>query len=271
VSVVVVALLVVGAVIVFGGTKSASAEVIDAVNSTLGDKTAHVDVTLAIKAAGADVTGHGSGGMDFTTNALQLQLTIGVDGQQVPITADYLGGVIYENIPGLGQLTPGKSWISIDLSSLSSAAAKDPTTSSIGNNPAVMLHMLAQQGNKVVPLGPSTVDGVAVNGYSVTVNPATIAQQLKKANLPSWIEKAAVGLKVQNYSVKVFVDSSDTLRSLEVQTTATKAQTGPVSVDETLGFSDYGTPVTVTTPPADQVESFQQFLQAESALGGTSS
>jgi hypothetical protein len=262
VSVLVVILLVVGAVVIFGGSESASAKVVSAVDSTLNNGTAHLTMTLSGSSAGTNVTGSGSGSIDFTNDALQLQMTVGADGQQVPISAIYLGGVIYESIPGLSTVAPGKSWLSIDLSSIQKLEAQSPTTQGLSSNPALNLQLLAQQGNTVVPLGPSTIDGVAVNGYSVTVNTSKVAQKLKNANLPSWMQQAVTGLKVQNLDMKVFIDNSGMLRSLETQLKEKTAAAGSVSFDETLDFSDYGTPVSVTAPPAGQVESFQQLLQA---------
>jgi hypothetical protein len=267
--IVVVVLVVVAAAVVFGRTQSAAAQVTKAVDSTLDHGTARITMTLAGGADATNLTGTGSGSIDFARNALQLQMTIGDDGQQaVPITAIYLGGVVYESVPGLDTIAPGKSWLSIDLSALQQAESQSLSTDGLGSNPAVMLQLLAQQGNTVVALGPSTVDGVPVNGYSVTVKPSRAEQNLKKAHLPTWMQQAVAGLKVQNVNIKVFVDKAGLLRSFEMHLTESSGSSGPVSYDETLGLSDYGTPVTVTAPPADQVESFQQFLQA--AGGGTS-
>ncbi len=271
VGVVVVILLVVGAVIVFGNTKSASAQVVDAVNNTLGNGTAHVTMSISGKTDGTSVSGTGSGSIDFTHDALQLQMTIGADGQQVPLDAIYLDGVIYESIPGLSTVAPGKSWLSLDLSSLQKAEEQDPSTSGLGSNPTVMLQMLAQQGNTVIPLGPSTVDGVAVNGYSVTVNPSAVTRQLKKENLPAWLQQAASGLKVGKLDLKVYVDGAGMLQSFQTQLTETSGTAGTVSFEETLGFSDYGAPVTVTAPPAGQVETFQQLLQVAGTQGAPTS
>jgi hypothetical protein len=271
VSIVVVILLVVGAVVIFGNSESASAEVINAVNSTLSNGTAHVTMNISGQAVGTNVSGTGSGSIDFTNNALELQMSIEADGQQVPVTAIYLGGMVYETIPGLSTITPGKSWVSIDLSALQNATKANPSSQGLGNDPGVMLQMLARQGNTVVPLGPSTVGGVAVNGYSVTVNPASIEQQIKNANLPSWMQQAVKSLKVHDIAMKVYVDNAGLLRSFEVQTSESSGAAGTVSIDETLDFSDYGTSVSVTAPPAGQVESFQQLEQAAATQGGTTS
>lgn len=265
-SLAVVVLLVAGSVVVFGGSKSASAQVVDAVNSTLNNGTAHVTVTVSGTADATNLSGAGSGSIDFTNHAMQLHLTMSVLGEQVPLDAVYQGGVVYESVPGLSTVLPGKSWLSIDLSALQQAAAKNPSADGLFSDPAVMLQMLAQQGNQVVALGPSTVDGVAVDGYRVTVTPSAIAQQLKGANLPSWMRQAVSGLKVHTMTLNVFVNHAGMLRSFETQLSESTSA-GSVSFDDSLDFSDYGAPVTVTAPPADQVESYQQFLQAAASQG----
>jgi hypothetical protein len=269
VSIVVVILLIVGAVVVFGNSENASATVINAVNSTLNNGSAHVTMNLSGTAAGTTVTGNGSGSIDFVNNALQLQMTVGAEGEQVPVGAIYLGGVIYETIPGLDTIAPGKSWLSIDLSALQKAEQREPSTQELGDNPTVMLQMLAQQGNTVVPLGPSTLNGVAVNGYAVTVDPSSAALQLKKANLPSWMQQAVAGLKVHTVGIKVYIDKAGLLRSFAMNLNESSAAAGAVTVNETLNLSDYGTPVTVTAPPASQVESFQQLLEIAGTQGTT--
>jgi hypothetical protein len=270
VGILVVILLVVGAVVVFGNTESASAKVINAVDSTISHRTAHVTMSLTGTAQGTRVTGTGSGSIDFTNNAVQLQMTVDAGSQQVPISAIFLSGQIYETIPGLDTIAPGKSWLSIDLSALQQEEEQNPSTQALSNNPTVMLQMLAQQGNTVVPLGRSTVNGVAVNGYSVTVDPSSIAQKIKSANLPSWLQQAVAGMKVQDAGIRVFIDDAGNLRSFAIHMQTTGAS-GATTVDETLDLLDYGTPVDISAPPAGQVESFEQLLQTAGPQGTATS
>ena len=128
-----------------------------------------------------------------------------------------------------------------------------------------MLQVLAQHGNTVVALGPSTVGGVAVNGYSVTVNPSTVAQELKKRQ-PSGLDAAggrrSEGAQVHPEGLRRQLQPAALLRDARQTSRQRRARS---TIDETLDFSDYGAPVTVTAPPADQVESFEQFLQAAGA------
>ena len=265
----VVAAVVGSSVVLIGGGKSAEAEVIAAVNSAMADRTAHLSVNLAGDTAGQTISGAGSGAIDFNQNALDMNLTVSAEGQQVPVQEKYLGGVLYESIPGLDQLAPGKSWISIDTSSLQQAAGQSPSAAGVGNNPAAMLRLLAQQGNTVVPLGPSTAGGVAVQGYSVTINASAIKSKLDQGRLPSWMQQALANVNFQDMRLKVFVDDAGLLRRMAIHMALTSTSNGSFTIDVALDFSDYGTPVNVTAPPSDQVVSFQDFLQAAQQAGGS--
>jgi hypothetical protein len=253
-----------------GGGKSAQAAVIDSVNTTMADQTAHVTMNLAVTSPSAKVTGSGTGGIDFGQNAMQLQMTVGVSGQELQMQAVYVAGSIYEQIPDLGQLIPGKSWISLDLSSLAASGGQSSSALGSGDNPTAMLRLLTQQGNTVVPLGSSTIGGTPVQGYSVTLDAAAIKAQLASANLPSWMATALNQLNVQNTTLMVYVDGSGLLRRFSLDLTETVATTMKVTVDESLDFSDYGAAVNVTAPPPDQVASFGQFLQDAEAAGAGS-
>jgi len=272
-SVITLLLVGTGLVAVFGGAKSANAEVVDAVSTALAHNSAHLTVTMDGSAAGTSLQAAGTGSIDFVHNALELQLSEDESGQQVTVQALYIDGVMYLGSPQLDQVIPGKSWLSIDVSALQKAAGEAPSggLGALGNDPAVELQMLAQQGNTVVPTGPSTIDGVAVDGYSVHINPATVANELKDTDLPSWIRQAAAQLKVQDTTMDVFVDHAGLLRAVRMHVKETLASGPSSDMTMTIGLSDYGAPVAVTAPPADQVESFPQFLQSAISQAQSSS
>jgi hypothetical protein len=185
--------------------------------------------------------------------------------------AVYVDGSVYENIPGLDQVIPGKSWVSVDLSSLGDSTSQSPSSLGTGDNPTAMLRLLTQQGNTVVPLGSSTLDGTSVQGYSVTLDSSAIKAKLAQAKLPSWMTSALSQVDIQNTTFKVYVDGAGLLRRMSVGFTMSAGSAGNVSVDETLDFSDYGSTVTVSAPPSDQVATLQQVLEAAQAASGSSS
>jgi hypothetical protein len=260
---VIAVLAIVGGVLtaVIGSPPNADAAVISAVDHALGDKTALVSLNENLTTAGKSVTFSGTGAFDFSQDALQVDLGGSVDGQSVNVDALYLGGVVYENIAGISQLVPGKKWLSLNVSSLTKNA---PTTAGLANDPVAALSALAQQGATVVDLGPSTVDGQSVEGYSVTFNPATIQSEIQKAKLPSWMQSAVSSIAVNSTSEKVFLNG-DSLVQVSVATSVNSSAAGTVTLNESMDLSDYGTPVTITAPPAGQVIPFDQFLKLAAA------
>lgn len=256
----IVALAIVGGVLaaVIGAPPNADATVISAVDHALGNKTALVSMNESVTSAGKSFSFNGTGAFDFSQNAMQIDLGGSVNGQRVDVDALYLGGIVYENIAGISQLAPGKSWLSLNLSSLTQSAAT--STSGLGDDPIAALSALAQQGATVVDLGPSTVDGQSVEGYSVTLNPSTIQSEIQKAKFPAWMQSAVSSMAVNSTSEKVFI-SGDSLVQVSIASSVSTSTAGTVTLNESLDLSDYGTPVTITAPPAGQVIPFSQFLK----------
>ena len=250
-----------------GGGKSAQAAVIASVNQAVNSKTARGTLTMTIASSGngpARMVGSGTGALDFASGAMDFNLGIHIGNidQPLSIRVIYLGGTIYENIPQIGELLPGKTWISLDFSGLAKAASGSGGTLEFGGNPAAMLRLLGQQGNSVVPLGSSKINGVTVNGYRVTFDPASMKSKLDSANIPSWMRDAVNEVNLQNATEEVYIDGSGQLRrtAMHVDVSGPSGKSG--SVDETFDLSDFGAPVTISAPPANQVADFQQFLQS---------
>jgi len=269
-AVVVLAGVAVG-VVVAGGSHATSPQsaVVDSITSTLADRSAQVTMDTTSHTPFGAVTESGSGVVDFGHSAMQLSMDVAVAGNQVQLQVLYLAGVIYERVPQLSQLLPGKSWMSLDFSSLQQAGSADPGALAIGGNPTAIVRLLGQHKNKVESLGPSTVDGTPVQGYAVTLDPAAIQAEIAQAHLPSWMESIVSHVDLSDASLTVDIDGSGLLRRYTSSLTETLGSVGTVSVDQALVFSHYGTPVTVSAPPPGECASLQQLLQAAaSALGG---
>ena len=241
--------------------------VLTAIDTALGAKTADLQMTVEITIPGAgQETASGQGVMDFTNNAAQFDMTYhglkAVDGMAMSMR--YVGGDAYVSIPMMGTLLPGKSWISVSAGGSSLAPGS--------SNPASLLQLLQSEGDQVTPLGPSAVDGAPVHGYHVVIPEAAIQQRLSKADLPAGVAQAAQGMfGTGGIAMDVFInDANGLLRRVQADLTMSisgHSVTGKV-VEDT---SNYGVPVTVTAPPADQVASLQQFEQAAAGVSGTSS
>jgi hypothetical protein len=255
------------------GKTSADAAVASAVTSALNDRTAQLTLGGSMNLDGVAVPIAGSGSMDFTQNATQLQMQINAPGvvQGINETAVYVKGIIYLNMGALiSTVLPGKSWLSMDLSQVANSGGVTKQLglggSTLNTNPLTILKLLEQNGNQATDIGPSTVDGQSVEGYSVAVPPSEIRSEIAK--LPSWMQAAASTIKTSHVAYKVFINNAGQLVRM---LTDANASTGGQSVqyDLSMDFSDYGAPVSIAAPPASQIASFQQFLAAALAQSGS--
>jgi hypothetical protein len=260
-------LLVLGVVVAIvgssgAGSSAAAAEAVSsAAQSALADKTAHIDVSGTVTGDGHTVTITGSGDADFANNDMTLQFQMSAEGQQVSMQETLTGNTIYVSTPDLSTIAPGKSWVSLDLSSLSQARNLNPAMSSgDGTNAGAMLQILSQEGATVTPLGTSTIDGTSVSGYAVSFDQA--AMQRRLGNLPDWVQQSASQINFNGLNMKVYVDGSGRLRRMSMDISA-KSNGSTVSGTLDLDLSNFGATVNVTAPPSDQVITLEQLLQQE--------
>jgi hypothetical protein len=254
------------------GNGNADAAVVSAVSSVLGDRTASLTLSGSVDAGGQNVPVIGSGMADFTRNAMQLRMQLGNLGLgNLTEEADYVGNVMYINMGDLiGQILPGKSWVSMDLSQLAAGQpdSVDLSGSSLTNDPVAALKLLAEQGNTATELGPSTIDGVAVEGYSVKMNQARLRQEVNSATLPTWLRQTEVSVSNPNLTYVLYITQGGLLDRM---TTDVSLSTGGQKVVDALSmdFAHFGLPVAITAPPIGQVGSFAQFEQAAQSGAGS--
>jgi hypothetical protein len=261
----VAAVVVVVAVLVatVGSGSDADAAIVTAVNSAVGQKTAHLDITGTGASDGQQVSVTGSGDFDFTHDAAQLVMHVSADGQQEQVQAVYVGETIYEGLPQIAQLAPGKSWVSLDIGSLAQRSAQT-SASQLGGNPLTALNALAASGNQVRALGASTVDGQSVQGYAVTISRQAVGNALKSAKVPAFIKQALAQVHTFGITEDVYLGGNGKLVELRESIVENVGSSGTTSLQLSYRFSDYGAPVSITAPPASEVLSFSQFAQLAS-------
>lgn len=274
------AVLAVGA----GTPPSADAAVASAVTNALNDKTADFTLSGSAGISSLTIPITGTGSVDFTQNALQMQIGLPVPGSSQNLTEKVieLNKTIYVNVAGVSQLLPGTSWISIDASQLSGNQASTPGfglgTGTLPSNPADVLKLLSQGGNQATDLGPSTVGGQSVEGYSVTLDGAALQKAIADTKLPSSISSSLPSLKLgssliggnSHLGYQVFIAKA-TGELTRVTTTIALSIIGQtISDNTTMDFTKLGAPVDIEAPPASETIPYQQFLQqTKDATGST--
>ena len=259
--VVALAVLVAAAGVIYSvdSSKSADAAVIDAVTSAIGSKTALVGIKEDVSSAGGAISISGTGAFDFTDKAFQMEVGGDFGTGHVVINAIYLNGTIFEQVPGISQIAPNKSWVSMDLSFLS-GLSPSTGTSALAGDPLATIYALTQHGASVTDLGTSVVNGQSVEGYRVSFPASMLQREVKNAHFPAWLQGAMKSTTFKSATETVYLGGGQLVR-LNLSVAVGTAASGPVNVSEDLDFTSYGTPVSITAPPVNQVVTLNQFLQ----------
>lgn len=211
--------------------------------------------------------GTGTGLADFRAGSMSLEMTMKLpqNSQTVAAKLLFLSGVMYEQIPGIDRVAPGKSWVSIDLAAITKVPGSSVGVLGGGSNPAAMLRLLTSQGAQVTDVGAKVIDGVTTEEYHVVLSAAVIQHQIATANVPAWLRSAMASVTVGPISQNVYVDRSGQLRRTEMVTSSTVGGRS-ITSSESMDYYDYGVPVQISAPPATQVLPMEQFLpQAQSS------
>jgi hypothetical protein len=232
--------------------------------TSLGNKTADVHVSVAVQVPGAgQITAAGDGSVDFANNAGQV--TIKYAGlptlNGMTLTELFEGGNFYLSMPGLSDLVPGSSWVSAPMSQSGSVT---PGSS----NPAAMLKLLEDRGAVVTSIGPSIINGEAVNGFRVVIGAGQLQKAVDHEQLPPAIANEAKSMFGQT-AIRMSVYISDSTNLIYQTTTSMSLDAAGTAITAvaTEDFSNYGVPVSIVPPPPSEVVSLQQFEQAAASAG----
>ena len=210
--------------------------------------------SFAITATGAFDQGQGELTMDLGSLLGSVGLPAGSGGDIELIFVKENGdSVIYAQFPFLASRLPGgKNWIRIDLETIGQKLGVDinQLIGQAAQSPAQALDMLRASGD-VQKVGSATIDGVATTEYKGAID---LTKAAKLGGVPdSVIQRLADAGAPTSLPVEVWVGDADGfVRRIDLNESATKdGQT--VATDVTVYLSDYGTTVSVSAPPADQV------------------
>ncbi len=261
----VLVVVVVAAYFAFGANSSAGAnkQVASAARHTLQKQSAVVTFTVNVASTGSSgssgsTTLTGSGELDLTSDSGDMTLTPVGGGSQGTEQMLFIKKTVYVSFSGVSTLEPGKRWISADPTQLGSA------TSAIGSgtsgfvqllgNPAASVQQLESSGVTVTSLGASTFEGTPVQGYRV--------------GLSGSANNATDGVSAGSHaSETLYVTPNHLVRAIVVPVTV-DGNGATYSETLTMVFTNYGTPVSVTTPPASEVVSFTQYESIQNAAPG---
>jgi hypothetical protein len=207
---------------------------------------------VAITTEGGSQALHGQGDLRLGNDpAINLTINAGAAGD---IGIRLVDSVFYVN---LGAASPsGKPWIKID------ASGRDPmskTFASLVNalktqsDPAQAFKQMAGAG-KITAVKSEQLNGEPTTHYSIDIDLQKLVALQEDPSLKSLMQTAvaAIGQKTVPYDVWLNKDNLPVklTSSVPVQDPTTKQAT---VTKTTIEYSDWGKPVTISAPPADQV------------------
>ena len=173
-------------------------------------------------------------------------------GEVVLDGSDLAHVVEYMKLPVFSKLIPGaRPWLKIDVSELGKLKGFDLSQllqSAGAQDPSQALQTLRAVGN-VQEVGKAQVDGVDTTEYSGTIDPQKLVAKLPKSAAYAQIFEK---LGKQQIPVKAWVDGDGYVRKLEESFSMQVPNAGRMDMKIAATLSDFGTPVTITVPPADQ-------------------
>ena len=251
----------------------------------------------------------GSGSVDLSRDVGQMTASIpalstytsGLAGGSVQVVSD--GSNVYVQVPALSTLTGGKSWFETSMAGTGSKSGTSGGSLSLSalTDPVKALAMLGSLGAPVTKVGAVQLDGTPTTEHKTTISGAELVAELEhnghgsspstgaavkalhQLGLVSVPVTAWVGQDGYVRQVSVAIDLSHAtlgglLGGLFSSTSATATGAGSVLV-LTVGFSRYGSPVSVTVPPPSDVTNLDGIMSSVNggfsniggALGGMAS
>lgn len=203
------------------------------------DKAQTVKVKESMSLLGIAITANGVAKLgDQTADA-----DVTSDTPLGPVQVIIVNGDVYTK--GLSRGNPSKPWTKNAGESKEIAAALKQA------DPRLALKMFSDVGT-LKQVGTETVNGVSATHYSVTVELAKVAKQHPEL---ADILDLLIQNGVKTQSVQLWVDSQK--RPVRISMSAqlpNPAHSGSmINSTQSVDFTDWGVPVTIQAPPADQV------------------
>jgi hypothetical protein len=160
-----------------------------------------------------------------------------------PIQVIIVDGDVY--VKGLTPGAPGKPWTK------NAGAAREIGSAVKQADPRLALKMFSDVGT-LKQVGTETVNGVSATHYSVTVELAKVAKQHPEV---ADVLNALIQQGIKTQDVQLWVDAQK--RPVRIVTSAQLPNPvkpgSTIDSKQTVDFTDWGAPVTIQAPPADQV------------------
>jgi hypothetical protein len=199
----------------------------------------------------------GQGLFSFADKTGQMTLTIAsAGGSTQTVKVEEIGNHLYVSDAHLSSLVGGKPWVEFDLSAFRQAEGQsgNPLGSLSDGDPTQILGLLQHLAGSVSEVGTGEVDGVPTTEYQGTID---LAGGGAGSSVPTLISpNLARTLGLSNIPVDVWVDGAGRARQV-----STSFLVVGLTIEARGDFGSFGTPVSVTPPPAGEVADGSGLLQ----------
>lgn len=221
-------------------------------SSSQTDKSKSAKFSIESSLAGQQISGQGAGTFDGANTAMQLTMTVGPLQEEIR----YVDNTMYLQVPEQyrQQITSGKPW---GKAAPDSAIAKQlGSAQAEQNDPTQILEQIKDAGT-IRSADRTTLDGQEVTHYVLDLDFAKALSKLADNSGLTEQQLDQLKGKVQTIPMELWLNSDQ----LPVQVTedlsgimqASGAPASMGSMKMTMKYTDWGTPVTVETPPTDEV------------------
>lgn len=171
-----------------------------------------------------------------------------------------VNGTMYMKLPAalagpLGET--GKPWTRFDLSGDNPVAQSLGSTADLADqvDPAKLIQQIAAAGT-ITRVTHDAVNGVPTTHYAITVDVAKMATSLSGNPAEQQAQRELAEHGVRTVPFDVWVDADNLPVRVVTHVAYAEPATGQsAQVTVTINYTDWGKPVTITAPPADQVGS----------------
>jgi hypothetical protein len=213
--------------------------------------------SMEMNVAGMAVTATGQGRYDGTNTAMSMSMDL--LGQQMEVRL--IGQAIYLKMPDSMRASTGstKPWTKVSLDDSTAAGkALSENYSQLAeqNDPSKMLEQIQKAGT-ITKSESTTLNGEQANHYTVDIDFAKLADQMP-AGLPADAKAQLAGKNV-HFPMDLWVNSDQLPMQIITDMSALGSALGGAEASQlgemtmTMKYTDWGGPVDVTAPPADQV------------------
>jgi len=169
------------------------------------------------------------------------------------------GDLVYVRFPLMkDQLPAGKTWVKGDLKELADQSAGDLSQfgSFAGTDPRDVFGMLKAVSGSIQTVGTEEIRGVETSHYMATIDIAKLEKLVPADQRESLggLDKTAAQAGLTGIPIDIWIDGDQRVRKMTFEIEAKQpgtSQTTKASFEVEL--YDYGKPLDITLPPADQV------------------